>query len=205
MCVRFASRGIAPSSLLLLFLPIGIRATAQDSALPSAGTPASLNVTSNLDVEIEELRDDLEDAVNARDLRAQALLLDRIGAMYHSHGAHAGALTSFQQVLALARELKEPTAEATALCDIGSSDFALGRGEEALAAYKAALPIWRKLDNRDHEAATLGSMGEIFRALDDSDEALYFGKQSVTTSSIAPGPISLSGTALAQVVARRSA
>ena len=182
-----ASRSAATLAVAILVCSVvcASPACAQDSSLSQAGGSAAIELAPEIKISVERFEANLKAAVEANDLRAQALALDRLGALYFTHGDPDKALKNFQRVLAIVHKLEEDTAEATALSDIGAANFALGRNEDALDAFKQALPLWRKVRNSDHEAATLGDIGEVFRALNDQDEALHFDQKALQLYEVA--------------------
>jgi tetratricopeptide (TPR) repeat protein len=176
-----ASRSAASVAVTILVCSLSLpsSANAQESSLPPASGSASMQLAPEFEISVAGFEANLKTAVDANDLKAQALAIDCIGALYFTHREPGKALKYFQRMLAIVHKLDEPTAEATALSDIGAANFALGRNEDALDAFKQALPIWHKLGNSGREAAILGDIGEVFRALNDQDEALHFDQKAL--------------------------
>src|ERR1700760_1997408 len=114
-CSRVSS---AAGLLVAVSFVCAAAATPQDSSSPSASSPVSLRLPPEVQGQIDSLRGRLQIALNAGDLQGEALLLDRIGAIYYGHANPSEALLAFTQVLAVVRKLHSPVAEATALCDI---------------------------------------------------------------------------------------
>ena len=85
-----------------------------------------MQLAPEVEVSLAGFEANLKVAIEANDLQSQARALDRIGALYFTHGNPAEALKNFQRVLAIVHKLDEQTAEATALSDIGAANFALG-------------------------------------------------------------------------------
>ncbi|MEQ9357203.1 tetratricopeptide repeat protein [Coleofasciculus chthonoplastes] len=110
----------------------------------------------------EELQKLLQQAVQQREQR-QALQ----------------SIETFQQALAIARQLKERELEAIILSNIGFAYNTLGQPQKALDFYKQALPIYKEVGDRSGEATILNNIGEVYygmgqpqKALEDYNKAL---------------------------------
>ncbi|MEG4504104.1 tetratricopeptide repeat protein [Microcoleus sp. F6_B4] len=68
------------------------------------------------------------------------------------------AIETWQQILAIARQLKEKKSEALALNYIGLNYDSLSQPQEALKYYNQALPIMRSAGDRAGESATLSNI-----------------------------------------------
>ncbi len=95
---------------------------------------------------------------------------------------HQQAIQTFQQVLTLARELKDKKLEATALLGLGFNHDKIGERQEALKFYNQSLPLFRAVGDHSGEATTLNNIGRVYDALGQKQEALKFYNQSLPLS-----------------------
>ncbi|MBE9210391.1 tetratricopeptide repeat protein [Nostoc sp. LEGE 06077] len=89
------------------------------------------------------------------------------------------AIPIFQQVLVMARELKDQKLEGIALLGLGFCYDASGEKKKALSFYNQALPLWRTQGNRSGEAATLNNIGGVYNTLRKKQQALSFYNQAL--------------------------
>ncbi|MDZ8260349.1 CHAT domain-containing tetratricopeptide repeat protein [Nostoc sp. ChiQUE01b] len=92
---------------------------------------------------------------------------------------HQQAIQILQQVLTIARELKDQKLEATALLGLGFNYDALGEKQKALNFYNQALPLIRAVGDRSGEATTLNNIGGVYSALGEKQKALDFYNQAL--------------------------
>ncbi|WYL94137.1 MAG: tetratricopeptide repeat protein [Gloeotrichia echinulata IR180] len=96
------------------------------------------------------------------------------------------AIPILQQVLVMARELKDQKLEATALLGLGFCYDLLGEKEKALSFYNQALPLFRAVGDayggqsqRSGEAKTLNNIGLVYSDLGEKEKALSFYNQAL--------------------------
>ncbi|MCL1464014.1 CHAT domain-containing protein [Argonema galeatum] len=84
------------------------------------------------------------------------------------------SIATFQQALAIARQLKDKEIQGAALLGIGFNYNKIGRKQEALDFYNQALAIFGEMDRRLWEATTLNSIGIVYRDIGQPQEALKY-------------------------------
>ncbi len=84
------------------------------------------------------------------------------------------AITTLQQVLVLAKQLRNKKAEATTLNNIGFVYDSIGQPQKALKFYDTALLISREVGNRPQEATTLNNIGAVYDRIGQPQKALAF-------------------------------
>jgi CHAT domain-containing protein/predicted negative regulator of RcsB-dependent stress response len=89
------------------------------------------------------------------------------------------AIETWQQVLALARQVKDTKLEALALNDIGFNYHRISQPQEALKYYNQALLIRRSVGDRAGEAATLNNIGRAYDSISEPQEALKYYNQAL--------------------------
>jgi CHAT domain-containing protein len=89
------------------------------------------------------------------------------------------AIETWQQALALARQVKDRTLEGFALHEIGFNYDSIGQPQEALKYYNQALPIRREVGDRAGVAATLNNIGAVYRSISQPQEALKYYNQAL--------------------------
>ena len=72
------------------------------------------------------------------------------------------AIETFQQVLAIARQLQDRKLEAEALFWIGEVYREIGQPQKALEYFNQSLPISREVRDRNAEATTLNNIGAVY-------------------------------------------
>jgi len=94
-------------------------------------------------------------------------------------GQSRPAIKTWQQVLTIARQLKERKNEALALHEIGFNYERIGQPQEALKYYKQGLVIYKELRDRSGEATTLSNMGVVYSKISQLQEALKYYNQAL--------------------------
>ncbi|MEG4519966.1 MULTISPECIES: CHAT domain-containing tetratricopeptide repeat protein [unclassified Microcoleus] len=89
------------------------------------------------------------------------------------------AIETWQQVLAIARQVKDKKLEALALNDIGFNYWRISQPPEALKYYNQALSIRRSVGDRSGEAATLSNIGAVYHSISQPQEALKYYNQAL--------------------------
>jgi len=112
---------------------------------------------------IESLLADYQALLPAqRDRQAEARLLIRLGNLYFTLGRWAGAEATFQQSLAIAREVGDRPSEGQILSNLGGVYETQGRWVEAEACSQQSLAILRDHGNLVGEGTTLNNLGNIY-------------------------------------------
>ncbi len=110
---------------------------------------------------------------------AEAERLYRTGVQQLNAGQWPAALATFQQALALRRQLGDPAGEATTLNNIGLVYSNLGQYAEALSFYQQALAIHQRLGNRSSEGSTLNNLGGVYESQQQFAQALSLYQQAL--------------------------
>ena len=94
-------------------------------------------------------------------------------------GKHKQAIETWQQLLALARPLKDRQLEAFVLLGIAFNYRNISQPQEALKYYNQALPMMREVGDRSGEAVTLINIGEVYASISQPQEALKYYNQAL--------------------------
>ncbi|MBD2043965.1 CHAT domain-containing protein [Microcoleus sp. FACHB-672] len=105
--------------------------------------------------------------------------LNNIGSLYDSLGQYPKALESYQQALAIAREIGDKAGEGTTLNNIGLVYDSLGQYPQALESYQQALAIHQEIGDKAGEGTTLNNIGEVHRNLGQYPKALESYQQAL--------------------------
>jgi len=89
------------------------------------------------------------------------------------------AIETWQQVLALAGQVKDKKLEALALNGIGFNYHRISTPQEALKYYDQALPIRLEVKDRAGEAITLNNIGAVYKSFGNPEEALKYFNQAL--------------------------
>ena len=89
------------------------------------------------------------------------------------------AIETWQQVLAIGRQLKHRKLEALALIGIGLDYNSISQPQEALKYLNQALSIWREVGDRRGEATTLTNIGGVYESIYQPQEALKYYNQAL--------------------------
>jgi CHAT domain-containing protein/Tfp pilus assembly protein PilF len=108
------------------------------------------------------------------------------------------AIETWQQVLALVRQVKDKKLEVLALHDIGFNYWRISQPQEALKYLNQALPISREVGARVGEAATLNNIGEVYDSIGQPQEALKYYNQALPIMQ-SVGPPSGEATILSNI------
>ena len=102
----------------------------------------------------------------------QALRLVLVGFQQYQQGQLREALETFQQSLAIVREIGEPKGEAVTLYSIGLVYHELGQYPKALESFQQALAIYKQIGDKQKEGDTLGRIGLVYHELGQYPKAL---------------------------------
>ncbi|MEG4582188.1 CHAT domain-containing protein [Microcoleus sp. MON1_C5] len=94
-------------------------------------------------------------------------------------GQRQQAIETWQQVLAIARQLKFRKIEAIALNEIGFNYYRISQPQEALKYYNQALAISREVSDRAGEATILNNIGTVYNSISKAQEALKYSNQAL--------------------------
>ncbi|MER3494018.1 MAG: hypothetical protein C4323_17970 [Mastigocladus sp. ERB_26_2] len=108
-----------------------------------------------------------------------AAALNAIGTIHYTDGQSQKALESFQQSLAIAREIKDPLGEAFALNSIANAYSNLGEKPKALELYKQAVSIFQAQKKPATAAAVLTQIAGIYVSLGQTTNALATYNQAL--------------------------
>ena len=105
--------------------------------------------------------------------------LGGVGIAYDSLGQYERAIDFYEQSLALAREIGNPSGEANSLGNLGLAYYNLGQYERALDFYEQSLALAREIGNSNGEASSLNNLGNVYDSLGQYERALDFHQQSL--------------------------
>src|SRR5919202_875154 len=111
--------------------------------------------------------------------KAEAERLMKQGIEQYDTGQIDAASQSYQQALAIYREIKDRAGEGGALTELGLVDFALGNYQEAINRLELALPIAREVQNRFLEAGILNNLGPVYYETGNYPKAIEVYQQSL--------------------------
>lgn len=111
----------------------------------------------------------------SQDLRVEKLgLLIQKARQQTQQGQPEQALKTWQEVRAIARQLKNIDIEALALNGIGEVYNRLSKTEKALESFKEALSILPKVGDSKAKAGTLTNIGAMYNSTSQQEEALKY-------------------------------
>ncbi|MEH1800051.1 MAG: CHAT domain-containing tetratricopeptide repeat protein [Nostoc sp.] len=112
-------------------------------------------------------------------LLKQGVRLLKQGVKLTQQQEHQKAIQILQQVLTIARQLKDQKFEATALVGLGRNYDDLGEKQKALDYLNQALPLYRAVGDRSGEALTLNGIGAVHSDLGEKQKALDYFNQAL--------------------------
>ncbi|NJR63588.1 MAG: CHAT domain-containing protein [Cyanobacteria bacterium CRU_2_1] len=173
--MSFSNRSFIPSiALLLLTVPI----IPIDSLPLLRSTPA-----------IAQTEDDQQ---------AEADRLLQQGVQQLQTAQFPAALQSFEQALALYREMGDRAGEGVSLNGIGFVYDSLGQYPQALEYYQQALTIAQEIGDRSGEGTTLSNIGSVYDSLGQYPQALEYYQQALSIR-LEVGDRSGEGTTLSNI------
>jgi CHAT domain-containing protein/Tfp pilus assembly protein PilF len=98
-----------------------------------------------------------------KERRIEALRLNELGLQQLSQGQFREALKTFEQALAIVREINERQGEGTILNNIGGAYGNLGQYDKALKNYQQALVIAKEIGDKSKAATRVSNIGAIYR------------------------------------------
>ena len=114
------------------------------------------------------------------------MLLSNIGATLFLRGDYQGALTYYEQGLAVGKKLGNPGYTADAVYNVGETQLRLGRYAEAEKNFVDALELRRKGNDDRGVAQVRSSLGKLFGYQGRFDSALASTRLASGTRSPAP-------------------
>ena len=90
------------------------------------------------------------------------------------------AIETLQQLLAIARQLKDKKLEATALVWLGRNYYDSSQNESALNYYNQALSMFREERDRSAEAAALTNIGVVYLTIGKPQQGLDYFNQALS-------------------------
>ena len=100
-------------------------------------------------------------------------------AKQQQQGKPQQAIETWQQILAIARQLKDRKLEGLALNGIGFNYDSISQPQEALKYYNQALPILREVGARAGDAVTLSNIGFVYQDTNKPTDAIENWEQSM--------------------------
>ena len=98
---------------------------------------------------------------------------------HERQGQAREVIERWQQILDIARQLKERRAEAIALNHIGTVYNRISQPQSALKYLNQALPIRREVGDRKGEATTLNEIGLVYNSISQPQSALKYYNQAL--------------------------
>ncbi|NEO21090.1 DUF3160 domain-containing protein [Moorena sp. SIO4A5] len=115
----------------------------------------------------------------------KALQLQKEALQYLDQGQFQAAMSNYEQVLSLTRELKDTAWEAKILYSMAVEYTNREQYQQALELYQQALPLTQKIGDRTIESIILSNMGRIHAELAQYSQALeFFDKSSDVSQQI---------------------
>ena len=136
----------------------------------------SLVVVLGLWVAVSECQETRQGGEAVQD--APALL--QVGDDYRDRSDYAQAIASYEQALAIHREVHDQREEGITLMRLGQAYSMLSHYERAIAFYEQALTIHRDVHNRQYEGITLTRVGFIYERLSHYERAIALYEQALT-------------------------
>ncbi len=97
-------------------------------------------------------------------------------------GNYEKAIESYEQSLAICREVKDRKGEGIVLSLLGGSFNALGRHQKAIEYLDQALAIDREVKARSHEGSALANLARAYYGLRRLEKAIEYYEQSLAIS-----------------------
>ncbi|MEG4169245.1 MULTISPECIES: CHAT domain-containing tetratricopeptide repeat protein [unclassified Microcoleus] len=104
------------------------------------------------------------------------------GHQQHKLSQFPEALQSWEQALAIYREIGYRQGEASSLGNLGTVYYSLGQCHKAIEFHEQSLVISREIGYRDGETASLNGLGLAYNSLGQYDKAIEFHEQSLVIS-----------------------
>jgi CHAT domain-containing protein/Flp pilus assembly protein TadD len=111
--------------------------------------------------------------------KAEADRLLQQGIEQYKTSQFQAATQSWQQALAIYREIGNRQGEANSLTGIGVAYSALGQYQQAIELYQQSLAIQQTIGDRSGEANSLGNLGNAYSALGQYQKAIELYQQSL--------------------------
>jgi CHAT domain-containing protein/Flp pilus assembly protein TadD len=109
--------------------------------------------------------------------KAEADRLLEQGIQQYQTSQFRAALQSWQQALAIYREIKDRLGEGNALGNLGNAYLYLGDYQKAIEYHQQCLAIMREIGDRQGEGNALGNLGLAYRSLGDYQKAIEYQQQ----------------------------
>ncbi|MBW4562390.1 MAG: CHAT domain-containing protein [Mojavia pulchra JT2-VF2] len=124
-------------------------------------------------------------AQTPQDRKAEAAQLYNLGLQQFDRGQYPEALKSYQQALAIAREIKYLQGEAVILNEISAVYRKTGKYPKAIEILKQASVILKQTGDRAGEGAIINNIGLVYRYLGEYTKALdYFQRSLAITKEV---------------------
>ncbi len=129
-----------------------------------------------------EMHERLQGKIADSDLKRRSR--GNLGMTYEHTGQIPKAIASYEQALAMAREMKNRQAEGVWLGNLGDAYAALGQTARAIEFHKQALAIDREIGDKQGEGITLhwmgadsADMGQVFKAIEFYRQSLAIARE----------------------------
>ncbi|HYX16659.1 MAG TPA: CHAT domain-containing protein [Nostoc sp.] len=119
-------------------------------------------------------------AQTSQDKTAEADRLLQQGKQQFDISQYKAAIQSWQQALAIYRELKNRLGESNSLIGLGNAYSSLGQYAKAIEFYQQSLSIQRDIGDRNGESNSLMGLGTAYSSLGQYAKAIEFYQQSLS-------------------------
>jgi CHAT domain-containing protein/Tfp pilus assembly protein PilF len=110
---------------------------------------------------------------------AEVVRLNKLGLQQLNQGQFREALATFEQALAICREIGNRQGEGATLSNIGAVYSNVGQYPQALKNYQQALAIHQEIGDKAGEGTTLSNIGVVYRSLGQYPQALENYQQAL--------------------------
>jgi len=118
-------------------------------------------------------------AQTSADRKAEADRLLEQGIQQYKTSQFQAALQSYQQALAIYKEIGDRLGEAYSLGNLGNAYDSLGQYQQAIEFHQQSLAIEREIGDRSGEAGSLNNLGNAYNYLGQYRQAIEFYQQSL--------------------------
>jgi CHAT domain-containing protein/uncharacterized protein HemY len=171
---------------IVVLLSVMSAVTAPDIALrlqlqaqESGSTASNSAMPADVQAKLEKLQNDLKAAQDAKDVKAQAIALTYMGALYYRTSNYEKALDTFNQVLPLYRQMNNIVGEALILKTLANLSYARSEKQAALDYFNQALALYRQLGDHKSEGEVLDSIGFALFSMGEKQKALDYYNQAL--------------------------
>jgi tetratricopeptide (TPR) repeat protein len=116
------------------------------------------------------------------DREGEGHVLTDLGVIYARQGKAQQAIESYEQALAISREIGDRHGERLNLGNLGNAYASQGKAQQAIESYEQALAISREIGDRHRERLNLGNLGSAYADLGEARRAIDYHEQALAIS-----------------------